>query len=704
MQDAHRVSPSVRWAIERIPHPDGVAYPWLSRPLSDRQTARDGSMDERFLVYTSSDTCQLCVDLARLEAAVAIARTLQRTLVLQRGIYDGSKPHLDVKRIEQLVRVISEREMLDSCDEPDRVELALICVQSTWLPWRELDSIATESRRHCLMELPAQLEISLQLGEPLRGADQVLRRLGRIRQRVLVIDDCLGTVSPSSLLDAGERELFAEAVRPTRRLQLKLKAFLRDFGPPPVLAVRADAADSHDLAATIAGTSRVACKSWCYVSTSSAAPAPLLSLSNRIDFARLVDGEDALSAEVLRLWLCAFADYFIGVANSLDSEWIRRFRVCGAAKFAEHVLLLPKGATVPVPVHSNKDADRSAGGVAARCVHNARVSARVDVRTLHCAPAASTASSDLMRRPYCQRTIVASAFRRAHCPAPTNRPPPTPPWQPPTMSSKCASSEFLFDRFISDQLPALRAHCMRTAAPGTTDRVAVIVEPRCDPALEHCVRNAALFLGCQWQLQIFHGAENAPFVEQLFSAEELVNVQLVSLGVKNLTRKAYSELLCSHWFWERVAAEHVLIFQTDSLLCRPGIDEFMGYAYVGAPWPLNEGWSRGVPWLAHSGNGGLSMRSRRIALAILDAIDFSRGEPEDVFFVEYVLPGPALHAHLPDALPLLPGERWMHRQVRDGFIGNCGTPTLARRVPTCSMHHSLSLPSNPFQCVFRPSV
>ena len=42
-----------------------------------------------------------------------------------------------------------------------------------------------------------------------------------------------------------------------------------------------------------------------------------------------------------------------------------------------------------------------------------------------------------------------------------------------------------------------------------------------------------------------------------------------------------------------------------------------------------------MPWLADSGNGGFSLHSRRVAIAILDAIDFSRGEPEDLFFVEH---------------------------------------------------------------------
>lgn len=84
-----------------------------------------------------------------------------------------------------------------------------------------------------------------------------------------------------------------------------------------------------------------------------------------------------------------------------------------------------------------------------------------------------------------------------------------------------------------------------------------------------------------------------------------------------------------------VVAERVLVFQTDALLCRAGVDAFDGYDYVGAPWRTDLSWTSGVPWLAHAGNGGLSLRSRRVALAAIDAIEYSRGEAEDMWFVEH---------------------------------------------------------------------
>ena len=83
------------------------------------------------------------------------------------------------------------------------------------------------------------------------------------------------------------------------------------------------------------------------------------------------------------------------------------------------------------------------------------------------------------------------------------------------------------------------------------------------------------------------------------------------------------------------AAERVLIFQTDSLLCRAGIDAFAQWDYIGAPWRQDDLWCVGKPWLtAVGGNGGFSLRSRARTLACLDAWGYLRGQCEDVFYVE----------------------------------------------------------------------
>ena len=45
----------------------------------------------------------------------------------------------------------------------------------------------------------------------------------------------------------------------------------------------------------------------------------------------------------------------------------------------------------------------------------------------------------------------------------------------------------------------------------------------------------------------------------------------------------YTNLLLCEEFWKRVIGEHVLLFQTDSIMLRRGIDEFLTFDFVGAP-------------------------------------------------------------------------------------------------------------------------
>lgn len=89
----------------------------------------------------------------------------------------------------------------------------------------------------------------------------------------------------------------------------------------------------------------------------------------------------------------------------------------------------------------------------------------------------------------------------------------------------------------------------------------------------------------------------------------------------------YNKLLTSIDFWESLPYDKVLIFQHDSKLLREGIDEFLEWDYIGAPWKFQE----------HGGNGGLSIRSKK---AMIDTLklhkwDRSKGN-EDVFFSNFL--------------------------------------------------------------------
>jgi len=73
-----------------------------------------------------------------------------------------------------------------------------------------------------------------------------------------------------------------------------------------------------------------------------------------------------------------------------------------------------------------------------------------------------------------------------------------------------------------------------------------------------------------------------------------------------------------------VRTEHMLTVQWDGYVLDPGAwrDEFLHYDYIGAPWPH-------VAEPNKVGNGGFSLRSRRLLLALQEPA-FEPGNPEDV--------------------------------------------------------------------------
>jgi hypothetical protein len=75
------------------------------------------------------------------------------------------------------------------------------------------------------------------------------------------------------------------------------------------------------------------------------------------------------------------------------------------------------------------------------------------------------------------------------------------------------------------------------------------------------------------------------------------------------TMADYNALLTSKEFWQKFEKfDRVLIFQHDSKLLRTGIEEFLEWDYVGAPWKFQE----------HGGNGGLSIRNPRTMIEIIE--------------------------------------------------------------------------------------
>ena len=181
----------------------------------------------------------------------------------------------------------------------------------------------------------------------------------------------------------------------------------------------------------------------------------------------------------------------------------------------------------------------------------------------------------------------------------------------------------LFNKKIDGFIPKL---------PEDTNHYAVLVDLREDFKIEKSLINHMYFLNditsdIKWGLQIFHGTKNERLVKTI--TEKWNNVKYVNIGVDNMTKLEYSNYIKTMEFWDKVLGNKILMFQTDSLLLRYGIDEFLIYDYIGAPWtkPKED---------SFIGNGGLSIRDKEKMIEIVKKYNTLPSEWEDIYFAKHL--------------------------------------------------------------------
>ena len=160
------------------------------------------------------------------------------------------------------------------------------------------------------------------------------------------------------------------------------------------------------------------------------------------------------------------------------------------------------------------------------------------------------------------------------------------------------------------------------------EKNAVIVEPRSGlmTELDFVIKNVLHFLGPEWGLYIFYGSNNQELIENAYADKQ---IHLINLDTPNLSPSQHNYLLTQKFFWNTIKSEKIFIFQTDSFLRRKGIEEFMKYDYIGAPWFDS---SPNNPMDYSGGNGGLSLRSKKAMLDCIQQFAYPPNLPEDIFF------------------------------------------------------------------------
>lgn len=140
-------------------------------------------------------------------------------------------------------------------------------------------------------------------------------------------------------------------------------------------------------------------------------------------------------------------------------------------------------------------------------------------------------------------------------------------------------------------------------------------------------------LGPEWPIVLFTNQTTVPYSASLHREMRSGQITIRSLPayVPLEKQQDVSEFLKKSWFWEQLApAEHVLMFQADSILCSASsltVDDFLHYDFIGAR--LDSGKELGGEY-----RGGLSLRSRTMMLDVINRSGRATGssETEDQWF------------------------------------------------------------------------
>ena len=171
---------------------------------------------------------------------------------------------------------------------------------------------------------------------------------------------------------------------------------------------------------------------------------------------------------------------------------------------------------------------------------------------------------------------------------------------------------------------------------------AVTVMHRPCSTLSFTLANFAGVLGTDWPLLVLHDAnisahvQGNKMVRELKRQERLHSSSLAAAGFREVLTndaRAYSKVLVSAHFWAMLRAQHVLVFQLDSILCSLSpwkVHDFLEYDYIGAPW-IDRFYGMDV------GNGGLSLRKVKTMIHIIKTFPLEgRYENEDIYFAQGV--------------------------------------------------------------------
>ena len=177
--------------------------------------------------------------------------------------------------------------------------------------------------------------------------------------------------------------------------------------------------------------------------------------------------------------------------------------------------------------------------------------------------------------------------------------------------------------------------------PASRFRAVTVMHRPCS-TLSFTLANFAGVLGTDWPLLVLHDVnisshvQGNKMVRELKRQKRLQSSSLAAAGFREILTndaQAYSKVLLSAHFWAMLRAQHVLVFQLDSILCSLSpwkVHDFLEYDYIGAPW-IDRFYGMDI------GNGGLSLRKVKTMIHIIKTFPLEgRYENEDIYFAQGV--------------------------------------------------------------------
>lgn len=161
----------------------------------------------------------------------------------------------------------------------------------------------------------------------------------------------------------------------------------------------------------------------------------------------------------------------------------------------------------------------------------------------------------------------------------------------------------LYRSHIERALSLLRSKS--TTVARESERFAVFIESRRSPYAEFALRNVTHFLGDDWGLQIFVPPPLRAWILNIVETWKGVDVPVIPPGIHMDAQTDFRSIAKLSAFWDIVKGDQQLFFNSEAMLCSTGIEEFLGYDYIGAPWPDDIV----SPWCC-VGSGGLSLRCK----------------------------------------------------------------------------------------------